>query len=205
MAESPTPRAVRPSLAPQRRGQIASAFIALVAERGLERTTLDDVAEAAGVQRTALRHFVGNREELIVAAVEELARRYQLSSANLGVGEASTADELITLLFSDDLTRDQPVETAAFDALLAEAIRRPAARGAIIKGYDMLLGQLESALRRECPKASISRIRDTAYMVLCLVERNTTFQQLGYPRARQAGARDAALRLVDELTAEFGT
>ena len=188
----------------ERRRQIVSAFIDLVAERGLERVTLEEVAEAAGVQRAQLRHFIGNREDLVVAAVDELARRYEVSAAEMGVGEEPTIDQLIGLLFSDELSRDQPVETAAFDALRAEASRHPASRGAIVKGYDMLLGQLASALRREYPGAPTARIRDVAYVVLCLVEHNTLLQQLDYPRARQLAARKAARRLVDELAAEVG-
>lgn len=192
-------------MVPERRRQVVSAFIDLVAERGLERVTLDDVANASGIQRTALHHFVGNREELIVAAVDELVRRYEVSAAELGVGEAPTVDRLITLLFSDEMTRDQPVESAAFVALLAEAVRRPAARDAVIKGYDTVLGQFTSALRREYPRAPIARIRDTAYLVVCLVEKNTALQLLGYPRARQLAARSAARWLVGDLAAEFGS
>lgn len=189
----------------ERRRQIVSAFIELVAEWGLERVTLDDVANASGVQRAALHHFVGSREELIIAAVDELVRRYETSAAELGVGAAPTVDQLITLLFSDEITRDRPMDSAAFGALLAEAVRRPAARAAVIKGYDTVLGQVASALRREYPRAPIARIRDTAYLVMCLVEKNTALQQLGYPRARQLAARSAARWLVGDLGAEFGS
>lgn len=188
----------------ERRRQIVSAFIDLVAERGLERVTLADVAEAAGFQRAQLRHFIGNREDLVLAAVDELARRYEVSAAEMYVSEEPTIDQLISLLFSDELVYDQPVETAAFDALLAEAVLRPAGRGAVTKGYDMLLGQLASALRREYPGAPIARIRDVAYVVLCLVEQNIILQGLGYPRVRQLAAANAARRQVARLAAEFG-
>ncbi len=204
MTEGATRRVGRPSMGLERRRQIVSAFIDLVAERGLERVTLADVAEAAGVQRAQLRHFIGNREDLVLAAVDELARRYEVSAAEMYVSEEPTIDQLISLLFSDELVYDQPVETAAFDALLAEAVLRPAGRGAVIKGYDMLLGQLASALRREYPGAPIARIRDVAYVVLCLVEQNTLLQGLGYPRVRQLAAANAARRQVARLAAEFG-
>jgi TetR/AcrR family transcriptional repressor of bet genes len=204
VTEGATRRVGRPSMGLERRRQIVSAFIDLVAERGLERVTLADVAEAAGVQRAQLRHFIGNREDLVLAAVDELARRYEVSAAEMYVSEEPTIDQLISLLFSDELVYDQPVETAAFDALLAEAVLRPAGRGAVIKGYDMLLGQLASALRREYPGAPIARIRDVAYVVLCLVEQNTLLQGLGYPRVRQLAAANAARRQVARLAAEFG-
>lgn len=204
VAENATPRVGRPSVGVDRQRQIVGAFIDLVAERGLERVTVDDVAKASGVQRAAVHHYVGNREELIVAAVDELARRYEVSVVEMSAGDEPTIDELIALLFSDELTRHEPVESAAFEALLAEAVRRPAARDGVIKCYDMQLGHLAAAMRRAFPKAPVARVRDTAYLVLCLVEKNTTLQQLGYPRTRQLGARDAARCLVDELAAEFG-
>lgn len=181
-----------------------SAFIELVAERGLERVTLDDVAKAAGVQRAGLRHFIGNREELIRAAVDELLDRYAIAAAEMGAGEGSTSEELIIATLSDELTRDIPVVYAAWNALLAEAIRRPAARGTIKMAFDMQLGMIESALRRDYPSAPTARIRDTAYVVVCLVEQSNIFQQLGYPRARQLATRNAALRLVGRLATEFG-
>jgi TetR/AcrR family transcriptional repressor of bet genes len=195
-------RVGRPSLARERRGQIVAAFLDLVAERGLERVTLDDVAKAAGVKRAALRHFVGNREELIVAAIDELILRYE---AQVDWDEESTADELITAMFGSETTRDHPVEYEAWNSLLAEAVRRPATRGPIIKAYDRHFGMLAAALRCEYPNAPMARIRDAAYVIVCLVEQNNVFQQLGYPLARQLAARNAARRLAHAVVAGFTT
>lgn len=44
----------------------------LFAERGYETTTLQDVAEAVGVSRTALYHYVSSKEELLAMLVEEI-------------------------------------------------------------------------------------------------------------------------------------
>ncbi|MGV0994309.1 MAG: TetR/AcrR family transcriptional regulator [Mycobacterium sp.] len=198
MDDNTTRRGGRPSLVLERKRQIVDAFIDLVADRGLEHVTLDDVAMAAGVQRAALRHFVGNREQLIDAAVIELCRRYELT-VRATVGESPSITALINILFSDDWTRDNSAEDAAFEVLLAEAVRQPDTRGAIKTAYEMLLDEIASALRRGHPDAPIARIRDTAYVIACLVEQNTTFQQLGYPRARQAAARTAALLVVSDL------
>lgn len=191
----------RPSLARVRRSQIVSAFIGLIAERGLEGVTLDDVAGAAGVQRAALRHFIGNREDLIIAAIEELTRSYE---ADVGWAEETTLDQLLGAMFSSELIGNHPVEQQAWNELLAEAVRRPSTRGTIISAYDRHLGMLATAIRREYPQAGEARIRDAAYVVVCLLEQNDLFQQLGYPRARHLAARHAARRLVGEVIAGFG-
>lgn len=202
MADSATRRVGRPSLAVQRQRQILAAFIELVGQRGLEHVSLSDVAAAAGVQQAALRHFIGNREELIAAAIADLVRHYELSVRTV-LGEAPSPVVLVDTLFSDGWTRDNSAEDAAFDVLLAEGIRNPRTRGLIKGAYDILLDEIVSALSQQYPAAPVVRIRDTAYLIACLVEQNTTFQQLGYPRTRNVAAKALALRLVAELDAEF--
>lgn len=202
MVDSATRRVGRPSLAVQRQRQILAAFIELVGQRGLEHVSLSDVAAAAGVQQAALRHFIGNREELIAAAIAELVRHYELSVRTV-LGEAPSPVALVDTLFSDGWTRDNSAEDAAFDVLLAEGIRNPRTRGLIKGAYDIMIDEIASALTRQYPAAPVVRIRDTAYLIACLVEQNTTFQQLGYPRTRNVATKALALRLVAELAAEF--
>lgn len=46
---------------------------ALFAERGFAATTLQDVADAAGLSRAALYHYVANKDELLAKLVHERA------------------------------------------------------------------------------------------------------------------------------------
>lgn len=190
-------------VAPERRRQIVDVFIDLVAERGLEGVTVDVVATTAGVQRAAVHHYVGNREDLIAAASEELSRRYEVI-AGMGPSDAPTTAELIAMMFGDVVTREHLVEHRTWQALRAEELRRPDGRVVVRRAYDRGFDMVESAVRRQCPDAPVARIRDLAYAIVCLSEQNTIFQQLGYPRARQVAARDAALCLVEDLVAEYG-
>ena len=95
-------------VAPERRRQIVDVFIDLVAERGLEGVTVDVVATTAGVQRAAVHHYVGNREDLIAAASEELSRRYEVI-AGMGPSDAPTTAGLIAMMFGDLVTREHQV------------------------------------------------------------------------------------------------
>jgi AcrR family transcriptional regulator len=54
-------------------GQIMDHAMSLFAEQGYERTTLQDIADLAGVSRPNLYNYVGNKEELLVALVEQLS------------------------------------------------------------------------------------------------------------------------------------
>jgi AcrR family transcriptional regulator len=52
----------------RRRQQILDSAIALLAQRGIDRTSLRTMGEAIGVSHTALRHYFSSRDELLVEA-----------------------------------------------------------------------------------------------------------------------------------------
>ncbi len=60
----------RPSVADERRGQILDATLATIAERGISGTTLDRIADTAGMSRGHVRHFAGNRDRLLLDAAK---------------------------------------------------------------------------------------------------------------------------------------
>ena len=181
----------RPTVAPQRRTKIVGAFLRLIAQHGLEGVTLDHIAVEAGVQRAAVRHYVGNRQDLIAAAVEELADRYE-TVVRSAVGYEPEIGDLIETLFGESWVTDMPTEDSAFDVLLQEATRNANTSPHIRRAYDILINELEQALLRASPDAARDALRDVAYSIACLVEHNVLMQHLGYPRARSDGARAAA-------------
>ncbi|MGD9619685.1 MAG: TetR/AcrR family transcriptional regulator [Mycolicibacterium sp.] len=191
-------RVGRPSLSEQRRNEIIGAFVDLVADRGLEGVTLDDVASRAGVQRAAIRHFVGNRDKLIAAGMAELTRRYIVQRDAIA-GESPEITPLINSLFSKRWNLDRWREDAAFDALLLESSRNPTTRETVKAGYDEMLNGIADALRRSYPDVPTARIREVAYAIGCIVDQNTTFQHLGYSRTLNTAAKKAALRIASEL------
>lgn len=188
-------RVGRPSKATERRAEIVDAFIRLVAVHGLEGVTLDDVASEAGVKRAAARHFVGNRPELIAAAVEELTRRYRTTVAE-AVGEAPSIERLIDALFGRVWVHDLSDVSHAFDALMQEAARHAPTRVLVKQAYEVLLDEIAKALERSRPSMSAAERRDAAYAIACLAEHNALMQQLGFPAARSAAAKQCARALV---------
>lgn len=184
----------RPSLKDQRRREIVEAFIELVAAHGLEHVSLDDVAADAGVQRAALRHFVGNRDQLIEAAIAEITR---LALAGLEVRLSLT--EVIAMLFDPGRMKSFDVGERTWSELLPEAMRSPDTRAVIKECYDELIALISHALRRQHPTATRSQIADTAYAIACMAEHNYVFQRLGYPLARCKGLKEAALALAERL------
>lgn len=184
----------RPSLEAERRDQIVSVFIELVAERGLEHTSLADIAEASGLHRSALRYFVGNRDELIQAAIDQISNTY-------GAAFDSPMPPLETIKRLFDMSGEPSFEVAdrAWAHLLPEAVRTPGGRAGVKMTYDHLMAVVGDALRRQYPNASRARVADAAYTIACLVECNFMFQRLGYPRARSKAVQAAALALFAQF------
>ena len=87
----------RPSKSIERRGEILAAFERCVIERGFERTTLANVAEEAGLPRSLVRHFIGNRDEMTKALIDRLLERAQgqIDAQDRGMSEHGRSKALI--------------------------------------------------------------------------------------------------------------
>ena len=191
---TPSRRVGRPSLQDQRQREIVWAFIELIADKGLEHVSLDDIAAAAGVQRAALRHFVGNRQDLISAAIAKITRR-----ALADIDAQFTVAEVIAMLFDPRRMKSADIGERAWNELFPEAMRSPETRAALKESYDNLITLISNALRKGYPKASRSQIADTAYAIACMAEHNYTFQRVGYPQARVKGLKETAFALAERL------
>lgn len=53
-----------------RKREILGIALALLANDGLRRSTLDEIAQRAGVSRQGLLHYFGSREGLLIAVLE---------------------------------------------------------------------------------------------------------------------------------------
>ncbi len=191
-------RVGRPSLAADRRSEALSAFVDLIAERGLEGVTLDDVAAAAGMQRSVVRHYVGNRTDLVRAAVDVLTQRYA-DLVRAAVGDAPTVDRALDVLFSDSWISEMDNEDRALDVLLQEAVRDSVTRERIKAMYELLVGELARLIGGEQPSISTTAARHAAYLIVCLAEHNVTMQHLGFPATHSRAARRQAGRIVEQL------
>lgn len=91
----------RPSVADARREQIIEATLQTIAEHGISGTTLDRIATTAGMSRGHVRHFVGNRDALLVDAARAFYERDHDGVSILPPTVDSTND-VLDYLFSPD-------------------------------------------------------------------------------------------------------
>ena len=66
----------RKSLASIRREEIIEAFLKVFSEKGYEKSTVREIAQAAGCNHRMLNHYFTTKEALVVAAVEDFIASY---------------------------------------------------------------------------------------------------------------------------------
>src|SRR6266545_3667674 len=64
------------TVASQRRAQIMRAVMASIADEGLERTTMRNVAERAGVSTGTIAYYFKSKKEMVDAALLEASQQY---------------------------------------------------------------------------------------------------------------------------------
>ncbi len=67
----------RPSVKAEKKTAIMSAFVRCIAKRGLDATSLDDIAQESGISRSLVRHFAGNREDLVNQVADYVAYEFE--------------------------------------------------------------------------------------------------------------------------------
>jgi AcrR family transcriptional regulator len=191
---STQPAVGRPSVAVERREQILDAVTQCLIEVGLVGTTLEAIAKRAGMTRSAIAHFVGNRDDVIAAAVTKSIDQF-VNLARLQVQEVPPEQRLDS--FVDFVLESNEIAgiIVVIDELTAHAHHDEHAREELRSGYGRLHGFVEQMAADRYPRAAAAR-RSTAVTGLILVLRE-------YDRLRALGATDSPdglHRQVGELT-----
>jgi AcrR family transcriptional regulator len=117
----------------ERRRQIADALVRTAAKRGLHATGMREVAAEAGVSLRLVQYYFGTKEELLLAAMQQLAAQFaergmtrirQLRKAD---GPASPRD-VIAAILTEGLPADDERRTftVIYTAYLALSLTDPA-------------------------------------------------------------------------------
>ncbi len=204
MPKSPNPAGPGPGRPPrteERRLEILEAFGRCVARSGLEATTLEDVAQEAGLKRAMIRHHVGNRETLVREATEHLAAQYLSRAAEALDAEGSSldVDALLDFFFLGDYVFGMPEQNRVFDSLLFAAASDPEACASLRAVYESIDELVRKHLVRFAPSAEPDRIGSAAWAIVCLAEQNIPMLGLGVPPRRSQGLREVARALVVSL------
>lgn len=191
----------RPSLKKIRTEEILDAFERCVVRLGLESSSLEAIADEAGMQRSILRHYIGNRDAIIAAMTDRLIGRYQNEIKYLfqALPITGRSDALIEFLFndSDGETADQK---AVAEALLSAAGRYPVIRERFSAWMTGFVDAIARVLAEDHPHAGQGECWTVAYGIVGLYFTNDAMAPLALPPRFNHAARASARRLIAGLT-----
>ncbi|MFI8890466.1 TetR/AcrR family transcriptional regulator [Streptomyces paradoxus] len=192
----------RRSLAAERRQQVMEAASRCLARYGLAGTTLEKIAEESGLSRSHVRHYVGNRDDLLLALVDWVQERDDRAFAT-AVEAAPPGQRLAVAM--DHLFGPWFLGAGDEGEVILELVKAgrsdEALREAMMSGYRLMLGAIDSGLAAQFPDSAPAVRRSTAYGLLCLALGNALISDLDRPLGSGGLIRVAGEALVAQLGA----
>lgn len=188
----------RPSVADERTRQIIAATIRTIGARGITGTTMDRIAEEAGMSRGHVRHFVGNREDLL----RETARYFYFDGTDgtsILPAETTTVSDAFDFLFGAEFTAPGSDNAVVFG--LVEASRtNPAIAELLVTAYAGTEAAISRMLVAEHPSLPVDACARTAYGIVAIALHNVFMSDIESSDAGTSAARGAAEQLLRSLT-----
>jgi len=148
------------------RRRIIEAAMDVIAERGCDQMTIDDVAKKIGVTKGAVYWYFKSKEDLVAAVLKKFQSDIERTSFESFYNRP--IDEVFAQLFVRfSLTDDR--QRAIFFEMFALAARNSDVRHATREYYGGLVATFEEAIKREKKKHFIQTQADPHTLALLMV------------------------------------
>lgn len=180
----------------ERRTELVTAAIAVIAEKGLERVTFRAVADRAGFPASTTSYFFSSVDDVIDAAITQVADTVTDNVRTL-LAEAQSdtvdRDELAAALVELVMGQDNDDSAAQFEAYLA--VRR---RPELTEPVHRIMGVIEEATERALEMFGVENPGLPARQFVALIDGFTLHEiaRPGDPVSRFA-LRDSMIRLLE--------
>lgn len=192
----------RKSLEEIRTQQLLEAFIACIPENGVDGTSLEKIAEKAGVTRSIIRHYIGNREMLMAELINHITKTSLVEFERiLNDPEKTVMERLNIALFAprDNWQTDKIVLNELVNAKEQSA----SIQKQIAALIETMIDLLTTILRKEMPHRNREAVHELAYILFCISMSQDTLGWIGIsPSLTRFGPAFAQQLLLDYLGAE---
>lgn len=185
----------RPSVRAERREQILQATARCVATFGLADLTLEKIAEESGMSRGHVRHYIGNREDLIVALATWVHSRTDDELESGLADAAEDLDSMLDYLYGAAFSEPSDENTIILELLNASRTNVDL-RQAMLNGYTETRKAIGETLARELPGVAADTIAETSYALLALALGNAVMSDLDRGGNSDRLVRQAAVQLL---------
>lgn len=190
----------RKDLTEERTAQILDALERCVMRLGLDGTSLEEIAEEAGVKRSLLRHYVGNRQTLVQAMADRFAGRYrqQIQEMEEFLVGPNCVKMLLDLFFAPNAD-DGYHDVRVMEALIHAAKDDQDIRKLVAELVDETIGVVRIILKRAYPEQSAKTLWTVSYGVVGIYFNYESLAPLNLPARHRLSARAAAQALIHSL------
>jgi AcrR family transcriptional regulator len=191
--------AARPAKTEARKDSVLRACTEVIAEQGLERTTLRTIARRAGCTTGVLMHHFRDKDEILLVAVQQIFERLdaRMDAAARGLGaweglRRALADAL-------PLDRERVLGWKVWLAFVASALGNAEHRAEHARRYGRIRDRLRRAVESAAREGSIDRPADaraTADAIFAAFDgigTHAILEPARFPRARQLELLETAL------------
>lgn len=163
----------RPDESVVRRDQILDATMRCIAQRGLQGASLEAIAQESGMTRGNVRHYLGNREELLLALIERINERDQAIHSEIAAipDRVERMRAIWEYLYSPGFGSADLENAVMLDLALA-ARTDAAVRSALARGYAHIIESLAATL------SDSTEIPVTAHVLLALAVGSASLSEL---------------------------
>lgn len=154
----------RPSMAAQRKEEILDALEQCILNYGIQATSLENIAEKANVKRTILRHYIGNRDQIICALGERWTAIYSQQWQELLaiLPQKNRSEALIDSLFTVR-SKEMIESTIIGEAIFSEAKRLAPLKAQQQQIIDEFIVHLTRELCHDFPDANKESVELVAH------------------------------------------
>lgn len=193
----------RKSLEKIRTQQLLEAFIACIPENGVDGTSLEKIAEKAGVTRSIIRHYIGNRDVLIAELIDHIVKTSLVEFERmLNDPEMPVQERVHNALFAP--RADWQTDKIILNELVNAKESSPHIQEKITALLETMIDRLTSALDQEMPRRSREEARELAYVLFCISMAQDTFVWMGIsPSLTRSGPAFARRLILEYLGPEI--
>lgn len=186
----------------QRRAQILESLELCIVEQGLAKTSLNDVAARAGLARPLVRHFVGNRDNMIELLFQSLIDRGEAQLENIASDDVPpTLGHMLDLLYGDLFSNT--ASNVAVRELRSLARNSDAIQGRLRALYERIFDLLVAGMKAEGYGASRNQRRDTAFCLVSLAYGHASFREIHLSSKKKSAPRLAADTILASIKSQI--
>ncbi len=188
----------RKSLAETRINEILDAFEDCIIKNGIDYCSLEQIAVHANMKRSIIRHYIGNKDEVLNAMVSRFISNYQ-AEMKLGIlllKKEKLITELLKNIFKTGSSQSDDIIIAA---LWAKQGHNADIKKLLQSFYTELEKLFAEALSYSYPKASKTKVDKVAYILLCLMDSHSSMLALDLKTAKTNTLFQLAQQIVEGL------